>query len=67
MANANPTTQVNDGPDNNIPPNKYELLEHCRALAFAITELNNSMVRDTLHWILVERLNALHDLMEQEV
>lgn len=66
MTDTNVTTGINDGPDNNIPLDRYEILDHCRALAFAITEINNAMVRDTLHWILVERLNALHDLMELE-
>ena len=36
-----------------------ELCDQCRALAFAITELINPIARDTLLWILAERLQML--------
>ncbi|WP_380183495.1 hypothetical protein [Kalamiella sp. sgz302252] len=42
-----------------IPTDTRELCDQCLALAWSITELTNPLVRDTLHWVLLERLQML--------
>ena len=36
-----------------------ELCEQCLALSVAISELTNNQLRDSLNWVLVDRLCAL--------
>ncbi|WP_181457943.1 hypothetical protein [Lonsdalea populi] len=44
-----------------------ELVDHCRALAYAIIELDNPLAKELLIFILWERLNQLNDALQAEV
>ena len=44
-----------------------ELVDHCRALAYAIIELDNALAKELLIFILWERLNQLNDALQAEV
>ncbi|MGK4329544.1 hypothetical protein ABVK36_12025 [Lonsdalea quercina] len=44
-----------------------ELVDHCRALAYAIIELGNPLAKELLIFILWERLNQLNDALQAEV
>ncbi|WP_021013401.1 hypothetical protein [Prodigiosinella confusarubida] len=50
-----------------IPLTLEELVDHCRALAYAIIELENALAKELLMFILWERLNQLNDTLEAEV
>ena len=41
------------------PTDTEELCDQCLALAWTITELTNPQVRDTLLWVLLERIQML--------
>lgn len=41
-----------------------ELLDQCRALVYAITELTNSTARDCLTWLLMERLEIMREVAD---
>lgn len=41
------------------PTDTRELCDQCLALAWSITELTDPLVRDTLLWILLERIQML--------
>jgi hypothetical protein len=40
-----------------------ELCDQCLALSIAISELTNNQIRDSLNWVLVDRLCALRKQM----
>ncbi|MCX8964982.1 hypothetical protein EHW66_08160 [Erwinia psidii] len=42
-----------------------ELLDQCRALVFAITELTNTTARDCLTWVMMERVELLRQKMDE--
>ncbi|MCA6936592.1 hypothetical protein LF938_06715 [Pectobacterium versatile] len=44
-----------------------ELVDHCRALTYAIIELDNALAKELLIFILWERLNQLNDTLQAEV
>jgi len=48
------------------PLSAEEVLDHCRALAFAIVELDNALARELLNYVLWERLNLLNETMKAE-
>ena len=50
----------------NTPLTQEELLDQCRALAYAIIELQESQAKEILMFILTERLHALHCVQEGE-
>lgn len=43
-----------------------EIADHCRALAYAIIELENPVAKELLMFILWERLNLLNDTLDAE-
>ncbi|MFZ1874819.1 MAG: hypothetical protein WAU54_18890 [Chania sp.] len=49
------------------PLTLQELIDQCRALAYAIIELNNPLAKELLTFILWERLNQLDQSLEAEV
>jgi hypothetical protein len=62
MANSDTTQSMIGFPVFNYDPLSVtagELCDQCMALSVAITELTNQQVRDTLNWILVDRLYSL--------
>ncbi|CAG75653.1 putative phage-related protein [Pectobacterium atrosepticum SCRI1043] len=50
----------------NTPLEQEELIDQCRALAYAIVELREPQAKEILMFILAERLNALHRAQEDE-
>lgn len=48
------------------PLSAEEVLDHCRALAFAIVELDHSLVKELLMYVLWERLNLLNETLQAE-
>ncbi|MCX8959433.1 hypothetical protein [Erwinia psidii] len=62
-----PSAQCLDGMFTATDISQPELLDQCRALVFAITELTNTVARDCLIWILMERVELLRDKMDEEV
>lgn len=48
------------------PLSSEEVLDHCRALAFAIVELDQSLVKELLMYVLQERLNLLNETLQAE-
>ncbi|WP_415860456.1 ash family protein [Pantoea cypripedii] len=48
------------------PLSAEEVLDHCRALAFAIVELDQSLVKELLMYVLQERLNLLNETLQAE-
>lgn len=49
------------------PLSSEEVLDHCRALAFAIVELDNPLVKELLTYVLWERLNLLNETMRANI
>ncbi len=43
-----------------------EVVDHCRALAFSIIEIQHPVVKKTLMFILCERLDLLNDTLDME-
>ncbi|WP_423246465.1 hypothetical protein [Pectobacterium colocasium] len=50
----------------NTPLEQEELIDQCRALAYAIVELREPQAKEILMFILAERLDALHRAQEDE-
>jgi hypothetical protein len=48
------------------PLSAEEVLDHCRALAFAIVELDQSLVKELLMYVLQERLDLLNETLQAE-
>lgn len=48
------------------PLSAEEVLDRCRALAFAIVELDNTLAKELLNYVLWERLNLLNETMKAE-
>jgi hypothetical protein len=48
------------------PLSAEEVLDHCRALAFAIVELDHAPAKELLMYVLWERLNLLNETMGAE-
>lgn len=49
---------------NNTPLELEEIVDHCRALSYAIVSLDNSQAKDLLTYILCERLEVLYQTLE---
>lgn len=50
----------------NTPLELEELIDQCRALAYAIVELREPQAKEILMFILAEQLDALHRAQEDE-
>ena len=48
----------------NTPLELEEIVDHCRALSYAIVSLDNSQAKDLLTYILCERLEVLYQTLE---
>lgn len=56
-------TLTDDGLFDKAPLEIDELTDQCRALSFAITAINNPIVKEILNFILWERLDVLNDVL----
>lgn len=50
----------------NTPLDQEELIDQCRALAYAVLAIELPQVKEILMFILAERLHVLHDIQENE-
>ncbi|WP_129953307.1 MULTISPECIES: hypothetical protein [unclassified Rahnella] len=48
----------------NTPLELEEIVDHCRALSYAIVSLDNPQAKDLLSYILCERLEVLYQTLE---
>ncbi|VTQ67700.1 Uncharacterised protein [Campylobacter jejuni] len=48
----------------NTPLELEEIVDHCRALSYAIVSLDNPQAKDLLSYILCERLDVLYQSLE---
>ncbi|MFF6011252.1 hypothetical protein [Rahnella sp. R3(2024)] len=48
----------------NTPLELEEIVDHCRALSYAIVSLDNSQAKNLLTYILCERLEVLYQTLE---
>ncbi|WP_426784964.1 hypothetical protein ACP3TB_11715 [Rahnella variigena] len=48
----------------NTPLELEEIVDHCRALSYAIVSLDNPQAKDLLGYILCERLEVLYQTLE---
>lgn len=48
-----------------IVADAFELTEQCVAIALAICESKNQRQRDTLNWVLIDRLSYLHQTLSR--
>ena len=48
----------------NTPLELEEIVDHCRALSYAIVTLENPQAKDLLSYILCERLEVLNQALE---
>jgi len=48
----------------NTPLEPEEIVDHCRALSYAIVSLDNPQAKDLLGYILCERLEVLYQTLE---
>jgi len=44
-----------------------EVVDHCRALAFSIIEIQHPVVKEILMFILWDRLDLLNDTLDMEI
>lgn len=51
----------------NTPLDLEEIIDQCRALAYALVELDQSQVKEVLTFVLSERLDYLHRTFHQPV
>ena len=51
----------------NTPLELEEIVDHCRALSYAIVTLDNPQAKDLLSYILCERLEVLYQTLEMPI
>ena len=51
----------------NTPLELEEIVDHCRALSYAIVSLDNPQAKDLLSYILCERLEVLYQTLEMPI
>ncbi|POD96805.1 hypothetical protein BV924_02625 [Pectobacterium odoriferum] len=51
----------------NTPLELEEIIDQCRALAYALVELNQPQAKEVLTFVLSERLDCLHRTFHQPV
>lgn len=51
----------------NTPLELEEIVDHCRALSYAIVSLDNPHAKDLLSYILYERLEVLYQTLEMPI
>ncbi|QQN33487.1 hypothetical protein JHW33_13525 [Rahnella aceris] len=51
----------------NTPLELEEIVDHCRALSYAIVSLDNPHAKDLLSYILCERLEVLYQTLEMPI
>jgi len=51
----------------NTPLEPEEIVDHCRALSYAIVSLDNPQAKDLLGYILCERLEVLYQTLERPI
>ncbi|GLY61094.1 hypothetical protein Pcaca05_19510 [Pectobacterium carotovorum subsp. carotovorum] len=51
----------------NTPLDLEEIIDQCRALAYALVELDQSQAKELLTFVLSERLDCLHRTFHQPI
>ncbi|MCU1794168.1 hypothetical protein [Pectobacterium polaris] len=51
----------------NTPLDLEEIIDQCRALAYALVELDQSQAKEVLTFVLSERLDCLHRTFHQPI